>query len=421
MTNPIGEAPPMSADPQKLATYRAEDRLLRWLSSANPSVIVDVTTYRPEVDEKFIGPGDVQRYVDAALARLRDAGKDYGGQESRPVAVRPRRGNTKAVYSAGEIAIPPLQVGGSWALRSSVVLHELAHHLAGEGGHGSTFRATFIRLLEDLGKPVWAELLHLAFASEGLDAVEHHVGDDTIAKIAKLLRQAERASNEHERAAFLAKAQSLATQHSIALAVARAHTADEERREGPVEETVVIGEHGKRGLSRYVRLLLNIAGANDLKCLISHDSTRVFLYGFRDDIQVVRALYESVLVQMVTDCQTFLRDEGPSVVPTITRRLAFYEGYAIRIGQRLYDVRDRARAHAIDHSEPERSESTALALRAKEIAVSDHFAEIVRKQRIRGSYRGATSQNSPGARPALLAGHAAADRARLGGERALGA
>ena len=408
----------MSADPDKLATYRAEDRLLRWIKAASPSVTVDVTTYTPEADEKFVAPSDVQRYVDSVLAHLRDTNRDYGGREARPVVVRPRRGNTKAVYSGGEIAIPPLEVGGSWALRSTVVLHELAHHLAEGGGHGPAFRATFIRLLEDIGKPVWAELLHLAFASEGLDAVEHHVADDTIAKIAKLLRQAERASNEHERAAFLAKAQTLATQHSIALAVARAHAAGEERREGPVEETVVIGDHGKRGLSRYVRLLLNIASANDLKCLISSDSTRVYLYGFRDDILVARALYESVLVQMVADCQAFLRGEATNPVPTITRRLAFYEGYAMRVGERLVATRNHVQADAVAVDDVERS---ALAIRAKEIEVSDHFAEILRKQRIRGSYRGATSLNSPGAQPAFWAGHSAADRALLGGERALGA
>ncbi len=411
----------MSADPQRQATYRAEDRLLRWLKLANPTVTVDVTDYTPEVDEKFVAPSDVQRYVDAVLAHLRDTDKDYGGLEAEPVSVRPRRGNTKAVYSPGVIAIPPLEVGGSWALRSTVVLHELAHHLAGGGAHGATFRATFIRLLEDIGKPVWAALLHLAFASEGLEAVESHVADDTIARIAKILRQAERASNEHERSAFLAKAQSLASHHSIALAVARAHTDGEERREDPVEETVVIGEHGKRGLSRYVRLLLNIAAANDLRCLISHDSTRVFLYGFRGDIQIAKALYESVLVQMVTDCQAFLRDEGPRGTPTITRRLAFYEGYAMRIGQRLRDVRERAHAQAVAQPEPELSESTAVALRAKEIAVSDHFAEVIRKQRIRGSWRGSRQMSAASSLSSYNAGLSAADRARLGGARALGA
>ena len=410
----------MSADPQKLATYRAEDRLLRWLEVADPTVTVDVTSYEPERDERFVAPADVQRYVDRVLEHLRTSGKDYGGFEFQPVTVRARQGKTKATYAFGVISIPPFEVGGSWALRASVVLHEIAHHLSGGDGHGASFRATFMRLLEDVGKPVWAELLHLAFASEGLDAVEHHVADDTVAKVAKLLHRAERALNEHERSAFLAKAQSLATQHSIALAVARAHTSDEERRDTPIEETVVIGEPGRRGLSRFVRLLLNIAAANDLRCLISSNSTRVFLYGFRDDIQVANALYQSVLVQMVSDCEAFLRSDRSSA-PTITRRLAFYEGYVLRIGNRLISARDAARQTAVDDAGPELSTSTSLALRAKEIEVSDAFAEILRKQKIRGSWRGAQRSSAPGARSSYAAGFSAGGRARLSDEKALGA
>lgn len=412
----------MTDDPQRLATYRAEDRLHRWLDRANPTLTVDVTEYTPEIDERFVGPDDVQPFVDAVLRHLTEAGKDYGGRARQPVTVRPRRGNTQAEYAAGVIALPPFEAGGSWALRASVVLHELAHHLTGAGGHGADFRATFIRLLEDIGKPVWAELLHLAFVSEGLEAVEHHVADDTIARIAKILRQAERASNEHERAAFLAKAQSLATQHAVAFAVARAHLADEERREEPVEETVVIGPHGKRGLARYVRLLLNIAAANDLRCLISHDSTRVYLYGFGSDIEIAKALYESVLVQMVADGAAFLRDSDPEPgVATISRRLAFYEGYALRIGQRLQKARAEAHRNAVTTAEPDLSESTALAIRAKEIEVTDHFAEVLRRQKIRGSWRGGRLSSAASSMSSFRAGHSAANQARLGSEKALGA
>lgn len=400
----------MTADPQKRATYRAEERLHRWLETAGPTVTVDATAYTPEIEERFSSPADIQRYVDAVLGHLGDV---------RAVTVRARRGNTKAVYADGVIAIPPLAVGGSWALRGSVVLHELAHHLTAGDGHGAEFRATFIRLLEDIGKPVWAELLHLAYASEGLGAVEHHVTDDTIARIAKILRQAERASNEHERSAFLAKAQSLATRHSVALAVARAHSAADERRHRPVEETVVIGPQGKRGLTRYVRLLLTIAAVNDLRCLISHDSTRVFLHGFSADIEVAKALYESVLVQMVADCETYLRESGPEPgAATISRRLAFYEGYALRIGQRLQRARRKVQRQAVSLAEA--SESTALALRAKELEVSDHFAEVLRRQNVRGSWRGGRLTSAPSSVSSFSAGHAAADRARLGGEKALG-
>lgn len=412
-----------TSDPDQRATYRAEDRFQRWLGSARPSVTIDVTTHTPEVEARFVAPADVQRYVDRTLAHLRNGGKDYGGAEQRDVRVRARRGHTRAEYGLGVLSIPSFEFGGSWALRESVVLHEIAHHLAAPGaGHGAAFRATFIRLLEDIGKPVWAELMHLAFASEGLEAVEHHVADDTIAKLAKVLRQAERASNEHERAAFLAKAQTLATRHSIAFAVARSHTAAAERREQPTEQTVIIGERGKRGLARFVRLLLVIASANDLKPLISQDSTRVYLYGFRSDIEIAKALYESVLVQMVADCASYLRsDDETRHVPTITRRLAFYEGYAARIGQRLARARASARADVVHDETPELSDSTALALKAKEVEVSDYFAEILRKQNIRGSWRGGRRSSWYDAPESYAAGDSAASRARLVGERALGA
>jgi putative metallohydrolase (TIGR04338 family) len=411
-----------SPDPDKLATYRAEDRLQRWLVTASPSITVDVTTYTPEREARFVAPADVQRYVDRVLQHLRAGSKDYGGAEYEPVRVRPRRGNTRAEYGAGVMAIPPFEAGGSWALRESVILHELAHHLAGADGHGAAFRATFIRLLEDIGKPVWAELLHLAFISEHLEAVEHHVADDTIAKLAKVLRQAERASNEHERAAFLSKAQILATRHSIAFAVARAHTAATEQREQPVEETVVIGQAGKRGLARYVRLLLAIASANDLKALISSDSTRVYLIGFRSDIELAKALYESLLVQMVSDCAAYLStDTETRHVPTITRRLAFYEGYGARIGERLLRARTSTHAKAVDALEPELSTATALAVKAKEVEVSDHFAEILRKQNIRSSWRGNRQPSWHSAPESYDAGSSAASRARIGRERALGA
>ena len=205
------------------------------------------------------------------------------------------------------IALPPFEVGGRWALRATVVLHELTHHLSGEQHHTPLWRATFLRLLEDAGLPVTAQLMQLAYAAEGLEQVAHSVDDGTLARLAKLLRQAERATNEHERAAFLSKAQALATRHSVALAVARAHTAKEEGREQPVAENYRIGDRGKRGLARYVRLLLNIAHANDIRCTISHDSTALTMHGFPSDIAVTKAIYESLLVQMVADCERHLR------------------------------------------------------------------------------------------------------------------
>ncbi|TIC87471.1 TIGR04338 family metallohydrolase [Nocardioides sp. GY 10113] len=442
----------MSTDPDRWAAYAAEDRLAAWLDTLTPEraeITVDGRTFRPETEPRFTDPDAAGRYVDRVLAHLRERGKQYGGREAVPVAVRPRRGNRAATYSlsTATIAVPPFERGGRWALRGLVVLHEIAHHLHGEDGHGPAWRGTFVRLLEDIGSPVTAELLQHAYAEEGLGQVTHSVDDGTLARIAKLLRQAEGTHNEHEREAFLAKAQGMATKASIALALARAHTARQERRDQPVAESYRIGEPGKRGLARYVRLLLNVAHTNDLRCTISHDSTAVTLYGFAADIEVTKALYESLLVQMVTDCERFLASGKREVVrswnarrrrwetkpvATITARLAFYEAYAMRIHQRLDAARkaeiaaasaqERA-STASDATSPASaptSSETALALREKELAVHDYFADALRRNRVRGSWKGDRRSSIDAAPAAAGEGHRAAGRARLTDDPARG-
>jgi len=433
-------------DPDQRAVYAAEDQLVAWLDAigpGRPTLTVDGETYEPEVEPRFTDPEAVATYVGKVLAHLREHGRSYDGREQVDVGVRARHGRTRAHYEPDTqtIAVPPFEVGGRWALRASVALHELAHHLSGRDDHGPGFRATHLRLLEDIGSPVTADLLHLAYAREGLEQLDPHTSADTLARIAKLLRQAEGTRNEHERDAFLARAQSLATRHSVALAVARAHSARMERRDQPVSEHYRIGERGKRGLARYVRLLVNIAHANDLRCTINSDSTAVTMYGFATDIAVTRALYESLLVQMVSDCERYLASDARDTtvawdrrarryverpVATITARLAFYEAYGIRIGERLQEAREEAIAAAVaqgDHgTDAERgasSGSTAVALRQKELDVHDYFAEALRRNNIRGTWSGDRRSSMDSAPTAASEGDRAARRARLGDEKAL--
>lgn len=65
-------------------------------------------------------------------------------------------------------------------------------------------------------------------------------------RIAKLLNQAENAANEAEAAAFMEKAQQLATTYSVDLAKAR-HVTKSKERTLPEQRTVVIGERGTKG------------------------------------------------------------------------------------------------------------------------------------------------------------------------------
>jgi len=438
-------------DPDRRAVYRAEDAvtaLLGLVTPEHPTVLAHGSEFVPEPEARFSEPVDVARHVERVLAHLVRHGHDFGGRERLPVTVRPRRGATAAHYEpdTATLALPPRRGGGGWALRELVVLHELSHHLCPpteeREAHGPEFRATFLRLLEAVGSPVTAHLLQTSYAVEGLAGDAPADADPrSLGRIAKLLRQAESTSHEAERDAFLAKAQELATTHSIALAVARAHGARSEVRDRLTQRDVVLGERGKRGLSRYARLLLHVAEANDLKCTIRTDSTVVTLHGFESDAEMAEALFASLVVQMVEAGEQFLASGAhhddridawdsrrrrwvSKPVPTITARLNFYEAYGDRIGRRLREAREQAveRAVAEERRRGDRLPvGTALALRHKELAVHDHFTEALRRDRVRGTWRGATSDPDTRSRSAVRAGRRAASRADLGarGSRAL--
>lgn len=441
--------------PDTRDVYAAEDLFAGWLDDASRTpgeplrvqVGASLQTFEPEVEPRFSDPAAAQAYVDRVLAHLTATGSSYDDgtgldRAAVPVVVRPRRGRSRAHYEYDELplrgvmAIPPREVGGAWSLRAAVVLHELAHHLCPAEGHGREFRTTFLRLLEDIGQPVQADLLHTAYRLTGLDTGVD--GEDrTLLRIGRLLRQAERTTNTAERDAFFAKAQALATRHQIALAVARATAGAEEQREEPAYETVLIGESGKRSLARYVRLVLEIARANDVRVAIYTSNTRVTLYGFPSDLAVVKALYASLVTQMVADGDAHLRSGAHKAdqrqvwdarrrrwevrpVHGSTARAAFYEAWADHVGERLAAARAQARATAVAADAPvaDGPTSTELALRAKEVEVVDYFGRMQREHDIRGTWKGTASAGhaAPGSRDA---GTQAAARARLGTEQAI--
>ncbi len=435
-----GEMVARMDDPDRGAVYSAENQLYGWLdrTPASGTLRLDGRSYRPEPDPRFTDPSFFALYLDEVRSHLIRLERDYDGREQTPVHVRPRRGATKVTYESAThtIAVPPFEVGGGWALRGLVALHEFAHHLHGEPGHGPGWRATLLRLLNDVGHPVTAELLELAFVTEGLEttrAAGPPDDDGIVSKIAKLLRQGERTANPHEREAFIERAQQLAASNSVALAVARAHGERAEGRQEPTTERLVIGREGQRGLTRYLRLLLNIAQANDVHCLIWRNSVAVTLHGFPGDIAAVKALYRSLLVQMVDEFERWHSSHVPmpeevwnprtqgyewKVPATLTRRLAFYEAYAARIRIRLGEAHkagvERAEAEAVSHGTA--AGSTALALRQKELDLHDYFVEARRKNNVTRSWRGERDLASDRAPSAADEGTRAGDRARLGTE-----
>jgi len=89
----------------------------------------------------------------AASAYLRRVEAEPAYRQSFPDApalrVRARRGAGRAHYEPPDtIALPAPRTGPRWALREAVVLHEVAHHVAGAPlTHGPHFAAALLRLV----------------------------------------------------------------------------------------------------------------------------------------------------------------------------------------------------------------------------------------------------------------------------------
>ena len=259
------------------------------------------------------------------------------------------------------------------------------------------------------------------------------MSDKHLSRIAALLRLAESTDNEHEADAFLQAAQRLATLSAVDLAVARAHSAQCERRVTPIQRAVEIGPPGQRGLRTFVQLFLAIGRANDLACDIARDSTRLFAFGFPGDVDSTQALYSSLVVQMVRACDEHLRSGAHATqqVPRLitgrgrrsriefrpvhasTARINFQAAFVARVGARLMDARTRARQEAVTRSP---LPGVELVLRAREVEVTDHYRA---QSTARGSWGGFRATAAP-AETSRRAGDRAGAAARLGSEAALG-
>lgn len=196
-------------------------------------------------------------------------------------------------------------------------------------------------------------------------------GDRTLERIAALLNQAEGTDNPAEREAFMKKAQTLATIHSIDMARARSHTRSKEN-STPIQRTIKVGERREHGRLVRIDLFLGIARANDLKMTISHDRTRVYAHGFEEDVNTTEALYASLVIQMADESEKFLaKDEwrndtvyrkkrvkdrwgdtyddwGYFPVSKQTARSEFQAAFASQIESRLMVAKREAEAKVID-------------------------------------------------------------------------
>ena len=133
-------------DSQKSKVYHAENILRQIVDNSrdNPTFKIEGITLTLPPEAKFSSVEDVKRYVDKVV-HLPAVAEKFG---VFPVAVRSRKGQRIAHYESFPPTVAVPENGTRWALREIVVLHELAHHYAGNrAGHGPKFADTFITLL----------------------------------------------------------------------------------------------------------------------------------------------------------------------------------------------------------------------------------------------------------------------------------
>lgn len=242
--------------------------------------------------------------------------------------------------------------------------------------------------------------------------------DRLVDKVGKLLAQAEGTDNEHEAAAFVERAQALATAYAVDLELARSRQAAKRGAAEPlVQERVDVGARGKRGNRHRVLLYSVVARVNDVMVNVAHDSTYVLGFGHRADLDVVERLWASLAVQMTAAAQRRL-DAGEhrrAGVAAQTWRLSFYDGWVEAVGERLAAARERAVAQVSEQAPARAGDlSTALVLRAKAERVQEFYAST---SQARGSWRGPWSGRTAVSGRATASGRADGARADLGQPR----
>lgn len=238
--------------------------------------------------------------------------------------------------------------------------------------------------------------------------------------VGKLLAQAEGTDNEHEAAAYVERAQQLATEHAVDLERARIRQRERHRRaEEPLEQDRLdVGVRGRRGNRHRVLLYVVAARANDVLVNVASDSTYVLGFGHRADLDVVERLWTSLAVQMSAAAQRRL-DRGEhraSGIAAVSWRLSYYDGWVATVAQRL--VHARKRVIAADPGDPAGADGPAepsaeLVLRAKGERVREFYG---RSSQARGSWRGTGGRTQVSGR-AVASGRADGERADLGQPR----
>ena len=163
-----------SPDGQRARVYRAEDAWAARLDAARQGAAlatVGGSSLLLPAERRFGTLETAAEYAARVLA-LPEVGEAVG--VLAPPSLRVRRGTARAHWEPpGGIALPVPVHGEPWALRESVLLHELAHHAGAttgrSRGHRAPFPALVLLLVEAALGPEAALALRIDYGREDVE------------------------------------------------------------------------------------------------------------------------------------------------------------------------------------------------------------------------------------------------------------
>jgi hypothetical protein len=348
--------------------------------------------------------------------------REHGMGDVKVPKVKPRRGALQAHYDTATrtVYIPPYDKGGIWALTTGTAIHEFAHHVSPGAGHGPAFRQAMVDVVSALG---WdSELLADCYAQAGLTTSDK--AESITDRVSTLLTHADgKGRTAEEKKTFLEKAERLAAEHSVNLALLRKKQADAGKHAGrPITgemySLMALPSTTFRNLA--VELGSAICRAHGAHCTIRGKSQWMTFYGFAEDVHLTELMLARVTPMMFEESELYLRtpEHKTSGVAGVSARITFCQNFAWEVGRRLAEaVRQTEKTVGETLAIGDGTVSTELVLREKAIEVADYVAYEFKRQGVKGAWKGSRSSNWSGT--AADAGKDAAQRANLYGRKEL--
>jgi hypothetical protein len=159
--------------------------------------------------------------------------------------------------------------------------------------------------------------------------------------IVALLAKAERTDNEHERDAYLAKAQELQTKYAIEQGMLDAARPQQERE--AINQMRFCEERNTPLIKAKRQLVLWLADVNNCFVILGHRRAYLEVTGHQSDLVMVQHLYASILLQMQRAMQQ-AEGRGDVVGALAGWRVSYAHGYVRRVAVRLLAAKTRQMA-----------------------------------------------------------------------------